>query len=71
MQSGSPIAILLTGASGYLGGRLLQCLEAAEYRLRCLPRRPEVLAGRIAPSPVGSKWDVVIPDGTKIDTNGY
>ncbi len=50
MQSGSPTTILLTGASGYVGGRLLPRLEAAEYRLRCLTRRPEVLAGRIAPS---------------------
>jgi len=41
--------ILLTGASGYIGGRLLLSLENQGYRLRCLARRPEILkqkAGR-------------------------
>ena len=35
--------ILLTGATGYVGGRLLPALEAAGHRVRCLTRRPEVL----------------------------
>ena len=35
--------ILLTGATGYIGGRLLRRLEAAGYGVRCLARRPEVL----------------------------
>jgi uncharacterized protein YbjT (DUF2867 family) len=38
--------ILVTGASGYVGGRLLRALEARDERVRCLARRP----GR----PVGS-----------------
>jgi uncharacterized protein YbjT (DUF2867 family) len=42
--------ILLTGASGYVGGRLLPALEARGYRVRCLARRPEVLAPRVGPS---------------------
>ena len=33
--------ILVTGASGYIGGRLLKELEQRNYRLRCLVRRPE------------------------------
>ena len=33
--------ILLTGATGYVGGRLLAALESAGHRLRCLARRPE------------------------------
>ncbi len=34
---------LLTGASGYVGGRLLDRLERSGRRLRCLSRRPETL----------------------------
>jgi len=36
--------ILLTGASGYIGGELLPALTAAGYRVRCLVRKP----GRIS-----------------------
>ena len=47
---GVPLAdtgpILLTGASGYVGGRLLSALERDGYRVRCLARRPEVLRTR-------------------------
>jgi uncharacterized protein YbjT (DUF2867 family) len=32
--------ILLTGATGYVGGRLLRRLEAGGYRVRCLVRDP-------------------------------
>ena len=35
--------ILLTGATGYVGGRLLRTLEARDHQVRCLTRRPEVL----------------------------
>jgi uncharacterized protein YbjT (DUF2867 family) len=42
--------ILLTGASGYVGGRLLRSLEVRGYRVRCLARRPDVLRERAAPS---------------------
>jgi uncharacterized protein YbjT (DUF2867 family) len=41
--------ILLTGATGYVGGRLLHRLEADQrLRVRCYTRRPEALAGRTA-----------------------
>lgn len=36
--------VLLTGATGYVGGRLLHELERAGDRVRCLARRPERLA---------------------------
>ncbi len=39
--------ILLTGATGYIGGRLLSLLEARGYRVRCLSRNPQALAGRV------------------------
>ena len=42
--------ILLTGASGYIGGRLLKALEAARWPVRCLARRPEFLRSRVSSS---------------------
>ncbi len=36
--------ILLTGATGYVGGRLLRVLEERGERVRCLTRRPEAVA---------------------------
>lgn len=42
-----PHLVLLTGASGYVGGRLLKSLQADGYRVRCLARRPEFLRGRV------------------------
>lgn len=41
--------ILLTGASGYVGGRLLPLLEQRGYRVRCLARRPAVVLQKIGP----------------------
>ncbi|MFR9725641.1 SDR family oxidoreductase [Streptomyces sp. MS19] len=37
---------LVTGASGYIGGRLVPELLAAGHSVRCLARTPEKLAGR-------------------------
>jgi uncharacterized protein YbjT (DUF2867 family) len=45
---GSPL-ILLTGGTGYIGGRLLKALEASGRRVRCLARRPEFLQARVQP----------------------
>ena len=42
MATTAPL-ILLTGATGYVGGRLLPALEAGGHQVRCLTRRPEVL----------------------------
>jgi uncharacterized protein YbjT (DUF2867 family) len=42
--------ILLTGASGYIGGRLLPSLENQGYRVRCLARHPEILKQKAGPS---------------------
>jgi uncharacterized protein YbjT (DUF2867 family) len=46
---GKPL-ILLTGATGYVGGRLLKALEQAGHHVRCLARRPEFLRPRVAPT---------------------
>jgi uncharacterized protein YbjT (DUF2867 family) len=45
-----PGPVLLTGATGYVGGRLRRLLEEAGSPLRCLARRPEELAARVAPT---------------------
>ena len=42
--------VLLTGASGYIGGRLLKALEKAGWPVRCLARRADFLRPRTAPS---------------------
>ena len=42
--------MLLTGASGYVGGRLLKSLEDRGYHVRCLARRPATLKAKTGPS---------------------
>ena len=53
--------LLLTGASGYVGGRLLTRLEEAGRRVRCMSRRPDQLAARTAPSTEVVRGDVTEP----------
>lgn len=55
--------ILLTGATGYVGGRLLKQLEADGHSVRCLARRPEFLRAR-----VGGNTDVVQGDVLNADS---
>ena len=45
---GAAPLVLVTGATGYVGGRLVPVLEAAGVRLRCLARRPADLSARVA-----------------------
>jgi uncharacterized protein YbjT (DUF2867 family) len=45
----TPSRILLTGATGYVGGRLLARLQHDGHHVRCLARRPEVLARLAGP----------------------
>lgn len=40
--------IMLSGATGYVGGRLLHNLESRGYLVRCMARNPEWLASRVA-----------------------
>lgn len=44
--------VLIAGASGYVGGRLLRALQQRNVRVRCLARRPEYLRSRV-PTGVG------------------
>ncbi len=50
-------SILLTGATGYVGGRLLKCLVSKGHRVRCLVRRPESIRSRY-----GNRVDLVQGD---------
>ena len=42
-----PRLILVTGATGYVGGRLVPKLLEKGYRVRCLVRDPSRLQGRV------------------------
>jgi len=53
--------VLVTGATGYVGGRLWQRLEALGHRTRCLARDPERLEGRVGPGTEVVRGDVLEP----------
>jgi uncharacterized protein YbjT (DUF2867 family) len=50
MGTGDRPLVLLTGASGYIGGRLLRALESAGRAVLCLARHPEFLRSRVSAS---------------------
>jgi uncharacterized protein YbjT (DUF2867 family) len=52
---------LLTGATGYIGGRLLRRLERDGSAVRCLCRNPEALGGRVAPGTELVRGDLLQP----------
>ena len=62
-MSGGPV--LLTGATGYVGGRLLDRLEARGLDLRCLARRPEHLRHRESDRVTVHRGDVL--DAASLD----
>src|SRR6478735_4224091 len=57
MPTRSDRLVLLTGASGYVGGRLLRRLDDSGGRVRCLTRRPQLLRDH-----AGRRTDVVQGD---------
>ena len=52
---------LLTGATGYIGGRLLKRLERDGSAVRCLCRNPETLGWRVAPGTEVVQGDLLKP----------
>ncbi|MBN1476815.1 SDR family oxidoreductase [Candidatus Sumerlaeota bacterium] len=57
--------ILLTGATGYIGGRLLSRLEDAGHRLRCIARHPEHIRLRPESEITAVKGDVLDLDSLR------
>ncbi len=51
--------ILITGATGYVGGRLLADFERRGTAVRALARHPEALRGRVAPTTEVVRGDVL------------
>lgn len=47
-ENENPVNILLTGATGYVGGRLLPLLESSHHHVRCMSRNPESLSDTAA-----------------------
>ncbi len=54
--------VAIAGATGYVGGRLREALEARGATVRCLARRPEALAGRLGPLSSVVRADVLAPE---------
>src|SRR5678815_364774 len=62
--------ILLTGATGYVGGRLLRVLEHRGHRVRCLARRPESLMPKVSAGTEIVAGDVLDPASFKTALRG-
>jgi uncharacterized protein YbjT (DUF2867 family) len=62
--------ILLTGATGYVGGRLLRALEGKGFGVRCLARNPEALRGRVAATTELVQGDCLDPSSLQFAVSG-
>lgn len=69
-NSSDPGLILLTGATGYIGGRLLQSLEQQGFRVRCLARRPEFLQSKVAAHTEVVAGDMLDPASLEVALRG-
>ena len=57
--------VLVTGATGYVGGRLLPALEAHGTHVRCLTRRPAFLTGRVGPNTTVVSGDLSVAEDAR------
>ena len=62
--------ILLTGASGYIGGRLLTHLEERGERIRCFVRHPTYMRSRVKPGTELASGDLLDPESLESAMNG-
>jgi len=62
--------ILLTGATGYIGGRLLKVLESEQMPVRCLTRRKGSLQNRVAAETEVVEGDVLDPESLRLVLQG-
>ncbi len=62
--------ILLAGATGYIGGRLLPLLEQRGLRLRCVCRQSERLRSRAALASEVVQGDVMDPESLRAPLSG-
>jgi uncharacterized protein YbjT (DUF2867 family) len=62
--------ILLTGATGHIGGRLLRRLQEADWPVRCLTRRPHELLTEIAGRTEVARGDVLDPASLALAMRG-
>ena len=62
--------VLVTGASGYVGGRLIPVLGGRGERVRCLARNPGYLVGRFSPDTQIMAGDVLDPGSLEIALEG-
>lgn len=65
-ENADPPVVLLTGASGYVGGRLIPLLERQPVTLRCLARNPDKLRPLVKASTQVIQGDVLDP--SSLDT---
>ena len=63
-STSAPARVLVLGASGYVGGRLVPRLLDSGYRVRCLARSPQKLSG------AGWADDVEIVRGDLLEREG-
>jgi len=62
--------ILLTGATGYVGGRLRRFLEERGFPLRCLARNPDHLRGRVGSRTEVFEGDLLVPESLSAAMEG-
>jgi uncharacterized protein YbjT (DUF2867 family)/tryptophan-rich sensory protein len=54
--------VLVTGGTGYIGGRLIPLLQGHGFNVRCVARRPEFLQSRVSPAVEVVAGDLLQPE---------